>query len=62
MRPRRFLLLTAALSSAALGGACGKQRNELPGNPKGSFYDGGMEEAAPAPAEDAAAPEPETEK
>ena len=54
---RRFLLVTAALSSAALGAACGKQRNDLPGNPKGSFYDSGVVSAPDAPdgADDAGA-------
>ena len=37
MRPRRFLLVTAALSSATFVAACKKE--PLPGNPKGSVYD-----------------------
>ena len=61
MTPKRFLLVTAALSSAALGAACGKQRNELPGNPKGSFYDSGIE-VAPDAAEDAGVNEPRNDE
>ena len=42
MRPRRFLLVTKALSAASLVAACGKESTTtppLPGNPKGSTYD-----------------------
>ena len=43
MRSRRFLLVTTALSSVTLVGACRKEPayDGLPGNPKGSFYDDG---------------------
>ena len=39
MRRTRFLLVTTALSSAAVASACRKEA--LPGNPKGSAYDAG---------------------
>ena len=45
MRKRRLLLVTSALSTAALLQACQKQQevsHDLPGNPKGSHYDEGM--------------------
>jgi hypothetical protein len=55
MRPKRFLLVTAALSTVA----CGKQAAQpeppeagvmnLPANPKGSFYDAGLEPPPPPP-------------
>lgn len=54
MRTKRFLLVTAALTTVA----CGKNAAEkpdagetlpLPANPKGSFYDGGMAETPPPP-------------
>jgi hypothetical protein len=50
MRTKRFLLVTAALSTAAAASACGKDQPPkpdasetlpLPANPKGSFYDAG---------------------
>jgi len=43
MRPRRFLLVTKALSAAGLVAACGKENAPPPpGNPKGSIaYDAG---------------------
>lgn len=42
MRPRRFLLVTTALSSATLVASCKKEamHEPLPGNPKGAIYDG----------------------
>lgn len=52
MRTKRFLLVTAALSTAVTGAAaCGKnpatpdagETLPLPANPKGSFYDAGIE-------------------
>lgn len=41
MRPRRFLLVTTALSSATLVAACKKEavHEPPPGNPKGAIYD-----------------------
>lgn len=42
MRPRRFLLVTKALTAAGLVAACGKETGAvqpLPGNPKGVTYD-----------------------
>jgi hypothetical protein len=42
VRPRRFLLLSTALSSATIVSACKKDTIEPPpGNPKGAIYDAG---------------------
>jgi hypothetical protein len=72
MRTKRFLLVTAALSTVAASAAgtvaCGKnaatpERTDaetlpLPANPKGSFYDANIEPTPdpPPPAADAEAP------
>ena len=58
MRQKRFLLVTAALSTAVSVQACGKdpvakpdegEKLPLPANPKGSFYDAGVAEPPPPP-------------
>jgi hypothetical protein len=61
MRTKRFLLVTAALSTAAAASvACGKKAADstevlpLPANPKGSFYDANAN-VTPPPSADAEA-------
>lgn len=60
MRTRRFLLVTAALSTIAAANGCKKDTIEgLPGNPKGMTYDpeaGTWVVPPPPPAVDAAPP------
>lgn len=59
MKARRFLLVTAALSTALATQGCGKEEKPkpvnpdedipLPANPKGSYYDSGLDEPPPPP-------------
>lgn len=51
MRPRRYLLVTTALGSATLIGACRKDAlpEPPPGNPKGVVYDAGTPPPLPPP-------------
>lgn len=61
MRQKRFLLVTAALSTVAATEACGKdpvakpettdgrEISPLPANPKGSYYDAGLATPEPPP-------------
>ena len=53
MRPKRFLLVTAALSTIACGKEAAKPEPpeagemNMPANPKGSFYDAGLQPEPP---------------
>jgi hypothetical protein len=55
MRTKRFLLVTAALATVACGKSPATPDNKdaetlpLPANPKGSFYDAGVEPPPPEP-------------
>lgn len=72
MRQKRFLLVTAALSTVAATEACGKdpvakpettdgrEISPLPANPKGSYYDAGL--ATPEPPPPPPPPPPTAEK
>lgn len=53
MKRRRYLLVTAALSTVACGKTGAKVDDRevapLPANPKGSYYDSGLDQPPPPP-------------